>query len=450
MNSNFYIHNSDKKALQALKAVPGFDQLLKAFMKFWNEKMARVINMATNLRLSEKQLSKYYEMLPPICEKLGIEIPELYIKNDVIANAWTSGDTKPYIIITKGLLETLPDELIPSVLAHECGHIACHHCLYTTMAKIILNESAAHLPFAGLIMPPIKLAFEYWMRCSELSADRAAAICDGTADKVIKTCMYFAGYDKDIDAEANADAFIKQALDYREMIKNEKMNKVMEFLQFGYNDHPLNAVRALECKEWAATENFSKIAEYANIKRNDNVSLGEYLQEIPMPETSKYYIGKNVAEVFTAIQAMGFKNVKKFKITQKGILVKEGQVINIRINGKDGFDMCEWYHIDSEIVIEYYEAETADEIAAAHPNQIRVPNSSKYYFGKLNTEVINELQKSGFKNIESEEQQKSKKGLLNKNGGIANISINGQTQFAKNEWFDADAIIKITYYTYEK
>lgn len=450
MNSNFYIHNSDKKALQALKAVPGFDQLLKAFMKFWDEKLYRVENMATNLRLSENQLSKYYEMLPPICEKLGIDIPELYLKDAVDANAWTAGDTKPFIVITKGLLETFPDELIPSVLAHECGHIACHHCLYTTMARIILDESAAHLPFAGLIMPPIKLAFAYWMRCSELSADRAAAICDGTADKVIKNCMYFAGYDKDIEAEANVDEFVKQALDYREMVKNEKMNKAMEFALYRYEEHPLNAVRALECKEWAETENFAKIAEYTNINRNKKASLSEYLQEAPMPETSKYYIGKNISEVFTTIQELGFKNVKKVKITQKGILVKEGQVINIRINGKDGFDMCEWYNINAEILIEYYEAETADEIAAAHPNQIRCPNSSKYYLGKLNTTVIDELQKSGLKIIECEEQKKTKKGLLNKNGEIANISINGQTQFAKNEWFDKNAKIKITYYTYEK
>ena len=34
------------------------------------------------------------------------------------------------------------------------------------------------------------------MRCSELSADRAAAICDGSSDKVVEMCMRFAGFDK--------------------------------------------------------------------------------------------------------------------------------------------------------------------------------------------------------------------------------------------------------------
>ena len=80
INSNYYLHDSDRKALQALKAIPGFTQLFKAFMKVWSEKQFRIQNLSSNLRINEKQLSRYYDILPPICEKLGIEIPELYLK----------------------------------------------------------------------------------------------------------------------------------------------------------------------------------------------------------------------------------------------------------------------------------------------------------------------------------------------------------------------------------
>ncbi len=60
---------------------------------------------------------------------------------------------------------------------------------------------------------PIQLAFAYWMRCSEFSADRAAIICDGSAEKTTEVMMRFAGYDKDIMAEANVEAFMEQALE---------------------------------------------------------------------------------------------------------------------------------------------------------------------------------------------------------------------------------------------
>ena len=141
INPDFYVHESDRVALKALKAIPGFTPLLKAFMKVWSEKQFFIQNMSTNLRLSDKQLSKYYNMLPPICEKLGIDVPELYLELDVVPNAYTSGDTKPFIVITSGLLETMPEELIPTVLAHECGHIACHHVLYRTMGNLILSQA---------------------------------------------------------------------------------------------------------------------------------------------------------------------------------------------------------------------------------------------------------------------------------------------------------------------
>ena len=81
VDSRFYMHPDDKTGLKALQAIPGFSALLKAYMKLWAERQRRVLNMSCNLRISERQLSKYYRMLPPICQKLGIEVPEIRINH---------------------------------------------------------------------------------------------------------------------------------------------------------------------------------------------------------------------------------------------------------------------------------------------------------------------------------------------------------------------------------
>ena len=91
IDSNFFIHELDKLALRALKAIPGFTQLLKGFMKVWNEQLFNIENMSTNLRIGENQLPIYYKLLPPICEKLEIDIPDIYLKLDVNPNAYTYG-----------------------------------------------------------------------------------------------------------------------------------------------------------------------------------------------------------------------------------------------------------------------------------------------------------------------------------------------------------------------
>ena len=263
VDSKYYLHDTDRAALKALKAIPGFHQFIKAFMKIWNERQYRIENMSSSIRINERQLSEYYDMLPPICEKLGIEIPELYLELSVEPNAWTNGDTKPFITMTTGLLENMPHELIPTVLAHECGHIACHHVLYSTMGRIIKNYASVlfdkFVPFGAFLSAPLQIGFTYWMRCSELSADRAAVICDGTAEKMSRACMHFAGYDKDISCIANQKEFLIQAQDYKEMIKSSKWDKTLEFLYLLDKDHPLSAVRALECEEWANSETFSNI-----------------------------------------------------------------------------------------------------------------------------------------------------------------------------------------------
>ena len=223
VDSNFFIHEDDRAALEALKAIPGFTPFIKAFMKTWNETQFRILNMSSRVRLSEEQLPKYFAMLDPICKTIGIEKPELYLEMNVVPNSYTYGDTDPFIVLTSGLIECLPDELIPTVLAHECGHIACHHTLYRTMGQMILGSAVMLLPGIGtLISLPLKIAFAYWMRCSEFSADRAAVICDGSPDKVIELCMRLSGYSKQIEDTASTDQFLKQALEYKELLKRAK------------------------------------------------------------------------------------------------------------------------------------------------------------------------------------------------------------------------------------
>lgn len=233
-------------------------------MNVWTERQFRIQNMSSKIRLSSEQMPEYYNMLPPICEKLKIDIPDLYLELDVNPNAYTYGDTHPFITITSGLLETIPDELVPTVIAHECGHIACHHTLYTTMGSTILSGASYLGGFLGLgkvISFPLQVAFYYWMRCSKFSADRAAAVYNGRSDEMTDVCMRLAGWDKDIIANVNKDLFMKQALEYKEMIESSKWDKTLEFLALLNATHPFTAVRAYEIDQWVKTDKFKEALE---------------------------------------------------------------------------------------------------------------------------------------------------------------------------------------------
>ena len=118
LNHDLFIHESDRTALNALKAIPGFTQLLRGFMKIWNERQFKLLNLSTYVRADETQMAKYHDMLVPICKRLDIPVPELYVALNPYPNAYTSGDNEPFIVMTSGLINTVPEELLPTVLAH--------------------------------------------------------------------------------------------------------------------------------------------------------------------------------------------------------------------------------------------------------------------------------------------------------------------------------------------
>ena len=104
MKPSDFIHPEDAAALRQMESIPGFAALVKKILAIGIENLQYGVNMASTIRLSERQLPKIYRHLPPICRRLGISEPEFYLQMDPNPNAWTMGDTRIYIVVTSGLL----------------------------------------------------------------------------------------------------------------------------------------------------------------------------------------------------------------------------------------------------------------------------------------------------------------------------------------------------------
>ena len=396
------------------------------------------------MKLSPEQLPKYYNMLPPICEKLGIGVPDLFLQLDVNPNAYTSGDNNPFIVITSGLIETLPEELIPTVLAHECGHIVCRHVLYETMGRLILRGAFTFVPqtIGNFAIYPITSAFAYWMRCSELSADRAAVLCDGNVDSVIEMCTRFAGFDKDIPYDINIEAFMTQAVEYKEYVDNNAWNKALEFMMFRDVSHPMNAVRAYEIKKWERSEDFIKAKNYFESYRNDEKPL-----EFPLAWSEKYMLGRDYEEVEKELLDHGFYDVELIRETEKSLFTRVGSVTSVSINGNNKYREGDWASADSVIEVRYCSPLTEEEIAALHPGEIKIPNNPNYYYGKDYRVVEVELAGLGFCNIVVDEIRDVTREKDRRIGKVASITIDKSPKFSKGDWIDECALIEISYHS---
>lgn len=247
-----FIHPEDKAALEKLKSIPFLDTAVKQYMKYVTEDMLHGINMASKIKLGPNQLPDIYAILSDVCVKLQIPVPEFYLEMDPNPNAYTSGDTKPFVVVNSGIIDLLKPDELKAVIAHECGNILCRHVLYHTLADLILNAGGgiASIFGAGIITEPLKWALTYWVRRSEFSADRVAAFVTGDADIVARTMMRLAGGGTKITASVNMEEFLRQAAEYNKFIRESDKSSVLQNWMIKDFDHPYPAIRAAEVLKW--------------------------------------------------------------------------------------------------------------------------------------------------------------------------------------------------------
>ena len=87
---------------------------------------AAMIRFATKSRpLERKENMRVYNLTENLCISVGMKMPQLYVIDSPVLNAFASGiDEKSYAVtLTTGIIEALDDRELEGVIAHELTHI---------------------------------------------------------------------------------------------------------------------------------------------------------------------------------------------------------------------------------------------------------------------------------------------------------------------------------------
>lgn len=250
-------HPADRAALQSLRAVPGFDELLKKIYGFLGERGVRLLFQADAVRVGPTQFPRVNQLYTDVLTTMDwSERPELFVSQTPFANAGAYGMDKPFIVINSGALKLLDDDELRDVLGHELGHVMSGHALYHTLLVLLLNVSFSALPFlAGIAILPIQLALMEWYRKSELSADRAGLIACQDPTASLRVNLKFAGGGDMSQMDLNA--FLVQAREFEE--SGGAIDRIFKILGVLMRTHPFNTVRAAELQRWVEAGDYDRI-----------------------------------------------------------------------------------------------------------------------------------------------------------------------------------------------
>jgi Zn-dependent protease with chaperone function len=249
-------HPADRAALNTLRKIPAFDEVLKTLFGFFGEKPVRLAFQANAVRSSPTQFPRVHRLYERAARTLEApaEYP-VYVSQTPFANAGAYGMERPFIIVNSGLVQLLEDDELQFVLGHEIGHVMSGHVLYTTMMVILLQLAERGFPVVGLAARAILVGLLEWYRKAELSSDRAGILSVQDAEVGMRVMMKFAG--GGMNEHTNLPEFIRQADEYR--VGGDLGDQIFKVLNLIGANHPFPVLRVAEMRDWFESGAYERI-----------------------------------------------------------------------------------------------------------------------------------------------------------------------------------------------
>ena len=269
-----YQHPADRAATAALARVPYLDEVVRKLVALGYERALRAASLGSAVRLGPEQLPGIWALHREVFNALDVDaIPDLYLTQFPLANAFTLGTDKPIVVLNSELVRILDDGGRRVVLAHEAAHVHSDHVLYRTALLILLRlGGAVRLPIlAGLPLLAIQLALLEWSRAAELSCDRAAALVTRDPQAVCRALMVIAA--GEAAEQLNLDAFVAQGMDYSE--SGTGLDRITRLLQQLQVTHPMPVRRVGLLLDWVRDGDYDRMVRGDYLRRGEERSARE-------------------------------------------------------------------------------------------------------------------------------------------------------------------------------
>ena len=173
---------------------------------------------------------------------------QVYLAPSHELNAYTFGlDTPKVVVLYSALLQVMDRDELSFILGHELGHVALGHTWLNSLVGGIAGIPSSSS--AGILLT---MAFLWWNRACEYSADRAGLLACGKPEKAISALVKLA-------AGPQADTQMELAQAYRRIDAED--DTLLGSLYQALATHPMLIRRIRQIRKYAGS------AEYARLLR---------------------------------------------------------------------------------------------------------------------------------------------------------------------------------------
>lgn len=268
-------HPADRAALNALRRIPAFDEVLRRIVGFFGEKPIRLAFQANAVRVSPTQFPRVHRRYEDVLRVLDApEAYPLFVTQNPFFNAGAYGMDRPFIIVHSALVARFDDDELRFVLGHELGHVMSGHGLYRTMMVLLIQLAGMGMPIVGMAAQAVLMGLLEWYRKAELSCDRAGLLAVQDPEPGMRTMLNFAGGDSE---DANLPEFIRQADEYRS--DGDLADQVFKVLNVLGRTHPFPVVRVAEMRRWFESGEYDRILR-GEYRRRDEAEASPYSDDL--------------------------------------------------------------------------------------------------------------------------------------------------------------------------
>jgi len=186
------------------------------------------------------------EMIPLLranYARLQVEPVNVFVVPSNQLNAYTFGmDSPKAIVLYSSLFKIMDQDEIQFILGHEMGHMKLGHTWLNTLVG-----GMAGIPSSLGAAATMELAFRWWNRACEYSADRAGVLACGRPNKAITALVKL-----EAGPAARTQAGMQAAIQHLESEDDDIMQNLEELLA----SHPMIAKRVEQIRQFASTQDY--------------------------------------------------------------------------------------------------------------------------------------------------------------------------------------------------